>query len=72
MLFTLTRICPFWSVGDIELPYQVPDQRHFVMGDNRSASIDSRSSIVGCISEDQIVGKIVFRVWPLNVFGPLN
>ena len=57
---------------DIELPYQVPDQRHFVMGDNRSTSIDSRSSIVGCISEDQIVGKIVFRVWPLNVFGPLN
>jgi len=57
---------------DIELPYQVPDQRHFVMGDNRSASIDSRSSIVGCISEDQIVGKIIFRVWPLNVFGPLN
>lgn len=57
---------------DIELPYQVPDQRHFVMGDNRSTSIDSRSSIVGCISEDQIVGKIIFRVWPLNVFGPLN
>ena len=42
------------------------------MGDNRSASIDSCSSIVGCISEDQIVGKIIFRVWPLNVFGPLN
>ena len=61
-----------YGEADIEFPYQVPDQRYFVMGDNRSVPIDSRSSIVGCIAGDQIVGKVVFRVWPLSAFGPLN
>ena len=59
------------SFGDanIDLPYQVPDNRYFCMGDHRSTSADSRHSEIGCISEEQIVGKIVFRVWPLAGFG---
>ena len=52
------------SLGDcdIDLPYQVPDNRYFCMGDHRSTSVDSRSTTVGCVSGEQIVGKIVFRV----------
>lgn len=54
---------------DLTLPYQVPDGCHFCMGDHRAASVDSRHSSVGCVTEEQIVGKVVFRVWPLNKLG---
>lgn len=57
---------------DLEFPYQIPDSRYFLMGDHRSVSVDSRSSSVGCVAEEQIVGKITFCVWPLSDFGELN
>lgn len=62
------------AYGDcnIELPYQVPDGRIFVMGDHRSTSIDSRNTAVGCVSDEQIVGKIVFKIWPLSDFGMID
>ena len=61
------------ALGDcnITLPYQVPDSKLFVMGDHRSVSLDSRNTALGCVASDQIVGQLVFRVWPHTMIGPL-
>ena len=57
---------------DLEFPYQVPEKSLFLMGDHRETSIDSRSSVIGSIKSDQIIGHVVFRVWPLSEFGPIH
>ena len=56
----------------IAFPYQVPEGRYFVMGDHRSVSSDSRNSDVGCVSEEDIVGTLVFRLWPLDELGEIE
>lgn len=58
--------------ANISFPYQVPESRYFCMGDHRETSVDSRHAEIGCISQEQIVGKIVFRVWPFSSFGAVG
>lgn len=62
------------ALGDcnIELPYQVPKNKIFCMGDNRTTSVDSRNTAIGCVAEEQLIGKIIFRVWPFSDFGTVQ
>lgn len=57
---------------DISLPYQVPEDSIFVMGDHRQTSLDSRTTAIGSISKEEVIGKILLRVWPLNKFGTVK
>lgn len=54
---------------DLEMPYTVPADRVFVMGDQRELSLDSRSSAIGCVAPEQIVGRVLMCIWPLGHFA---
>ena len=55
--------------SDIKYPYQVPEGAYFVLGDKRETSVDSRRSLIGTISSEEIIGKVIFKVWPLKRIG---
>lgn len=55
--------------GDIEYPFQVPSDSYFVLSDQREIMVDSRNKEIGCIKQEDIVGKVVFKVWPIGRFG---
>lgn len=59
------------SLGDcdLEFPHKVPGTGYFVLGDRRSNSVDSRNSVVGAVSQDDIIGRVCLRVWPLSRVG---
>ncbi len=58
--------------SDIVYPYVVPQERYFLLGDHRLTSVDSRSTTIGCIPSEQLVGRVFFRVWPLRKFGRIR
>ena len=57
---------PAFGECDLEFPFQVPQEQYFVVGDMRESSIDSRNTLIGCVAQEQIVGKVFFRVWPFK------
>jgi len=62
----------YYGESDIEYPYQVPEESYFVLGDERTSSIDSRSTIIGTVPKENIIGKIIFKLWPIKNIGIIN
>ena len=56
---------------NIEFPYQVPESEYFVLSDERDKTNDSRNEDIGLIKKDNVIGKVIFRVWPLKKLGAI-
>lgn len=63
---------PMMTEGNIEYPFEVPENSYFVMGDNRNESLDSRRESVGAIHKDNLMGKVVLRLYPFSDFGLID
>lgn len=59
------------SIGqyDVEFPLQVSEGSYFILGDSRETSVDSRNAVIGCINKEDIIGKVLFKVWPIKQIG---
>ncbi len=62
----------YGDLTDIEFPFTVPKNTYFVVGDHRETSIDSRSTQIGCVEPSEVVGRIVFSIWPFSEFGKID
>ncbi|MBQ3567781.1 MAG: signal peptidase I [Anaerotignum sp.] len=63
---------PMMTDGNIDYPFEVPENSYFVMGDNRNESLDSRRESVGAIHKDDLMGKVVLRLYPFHDFGLID
>ena len=58
--------------GDMEFPLTVPERYLFVMGDNRMHSTDSRYQDIGFIDERDILGQVLYRIYPFSAIGSIT
>ncbi len=63
---------PFLDAGLASEPILLGEDEYFVLGDNRSISLDSRYSSVGVVKRSYIGGKVLIRIWPLDSFGAVR
>ena len=63
---------PIKNPGIAVNPIQLAEDEYFVLGDNRTVSLDSRYEEVGPVKKENIGGRAIFRLWPINKMGPIE